>query len=91
MPYILRRKQFPVRPCFAMTINKSQGQTFTHVGLDLRSKPFSHGQLYVALTRTSLVKNLTVMLPGLQGEGKTVNVSWHEVLKGINRPTEGPV
>ncbi|RKF55217.1 putative atp-dependent dna helicase pif1 [Golovinomyces cichoracearum] len=32
--YTLIRKQFPLRPCFAMTINKSQGQSFVHVGVD---------------------------------------------------------
>ena len=30
------RKQFPVKLCFAMTINKSQGQSLKHVGVDLR-------------------------------------------------------
>ena len=44
------RKQFPVRLCFAMTINKSQGQTVKHVGLDLRSPVFTHGQFYVGVS-----------------------------------------
>ena len=30
------RRQFSIRLCFAMTINKSQGQTVKQVGLDLR-------------------------------------------------------
>ena len=34
-----------------MTINKSQGQSVKHVGLHLRNKVFTHGQLYVALSR----------------------------------------
>jgi len=34
-----------------MTINKSQGQSVEHVGVDLRTPVFSHGQLYVALSR----------------------------------------
>ena len=34
-----------------MTINKAQGQTFNTVGLDLEQDPFSHGQLYVGLSR----------------------------------------
>ena len=38
----LERKQFPVRLAFAMTINKSQGQTVKHVGLDLRNPVFTH-------------------------------------------------
>ena len=42
--------QFPVRLAFAMTINKSQGQSVQNVGIDLRTSVFSHGQLYVALS-----------------------------------------
>jgi hypothetical protein len=35
LPIPLQRLQFPVRLAFAMTINKSQGQSVKHVGLDL--------------------------------------------------------
>ncbi|KAI8533766.1 hypothetical protein RHMOL_Rhmol10G0034600 [Rhododendron molle] len=34
-----------------MTINKSQGISVKFVGVDLRIPVFSHGQLYVALSR----------------------------------------
>ncbi|VVC34199.1 P-loop containing nucleoside triphosphate hydrolase [Cinara cedri] len=47
----LKRVQFPVRVSFAVTINKSHGQTFTCVGVDLRENCFSRGQPYVALSR----------------------------------------
>jgi len=35
LPIPLERRQFPVRLAFAMTVNKAQGQSVEHVGLDL--------------------------------------------------------
>ncbi len=50
MPFTLRRRQFPVRPAFAMTINKAQGQTLKMVDIFLPKLVFTHGQLYVAMS-----------------------------------------
>lgn len=78
----IKRKQFPVRLCFAMTINKSQGQSFHTVGLDLRTPVFTHGQLYVGCSRTSRVEGLSVLLP-VENQGCTPNVVFPEVLIDI--------
>ena len=43
IPFPFCRRQFPVRLCFAMTINKAQGQSVTHVGLNLSTSVFAHG------------------------------------------------
>ena len=51
LPVSLKRLQFPVRLAFAMTINKSQGQSVEHVGINLQTSVFSHGQLYMAFSR----------------------------------------
>ncbi|CAN0881278.1 ATP-dependent DNA helicase PIF1 [Linum grandiflorum] len=45
-PFTLKRSQYPIRLCYAMTINKSQGQTLDKVGLFLPKPVFAHGQLY---------------------------------------------
>ena len=50
-PFIFKRRRFPTKLAFAMTINKSQGQTFENIGIDLRKNVFNHGRLYVALSR----------------------------------------
>jgi hypothetical protein len=62
LPFTFRRKQFPLRLAYAMTINKSQGQTFSHVGLHLGDDVFSHGQLYVAFSRAKALMNIKVQL-----------------------------
>ena len=57
-PFEWQRRQFPVRAAFAITINKSQGQTLKHAGVWLRGQVFTHGQLYVACSRVSSPDNL---------------------------------
>ncbi|XP_021740135.1 uncharacterized protein LOC110706525 [Chenopodium quinoa] len=60
-PFQFQQKQFPIKLCFAMTINKAQGQTLTQVGIYLRRPCFSHGQLYVALSRARNSKHVRVL------------------------------
>jgi hypothetical protein len=77
LPFVLQRRQFPVRLAFAMTINKSQGQSLGTVGLDLRYPVFGHGQLYVGVSRGTNWNRVKVLLEeGLQ----TTNIVYKDVL-----------
>ena len=53
-PIDCKRKQFPLKPAFVMTINKSQGQTMQMAGLFLRPKVFTHVQLYVVKGKNAI-------------------------------------
>jgi len=63
LPIPLKRLQFLVRLAFVMTINKSQKQSVEHVGINLQTSVFSHGQLYVAFSRCASPLNISVLLP----------------------------
>jgi hypothetical protein len=76
----LSRRQFPVRLAFAMTINKSQGQTFDKIGVYLPRPVFAHGQLYVAFSRVRRMEDVSVMLDR-DGVGVTRNVVYRELLR----------
>jgi ATP-dependent DNA helicase PIF1 len=60
-PFQFKRKQFPIRLSFAMTVNKSQGQTIPNVGVYLPAPVFSHGQLYVAISRATARMNIKIL------------------------------
>ena len=76
----LARRQFPVQLAFALTINKAQGQTLNHVGIDLRNPVFSHGQLYVALSRATCSRHIKVLLSPNTSNPYIPNVVYDEVL-----------
>ena len=84
--YQMIRTQFPLRLAYCMTINKSQGQEFDTVLLDLRNPPFTHGHLYVALYRVYHVDNIKFIVEEndvLDGTILTKSVVFKELLNGI--------
>ncbi|KPK29767.1 MAG: AAA family ATPase [Nitrospira bacterium SG8_35_1] len=50
--------QYPLRLAWAVTIHKSQGMTFDKAIIDIGRGTFSHGQLYVALSRCTSIDGI---------------------------------
>ena len=75
-----KQHQFPVHLAFALSINKSQGQSVQHIGLYLCFPVFAHGQLYVALLHVTSPHNIKILLPNNAAECLTTNIVYNEVL-----------
>ncbi|XP_057803565.1 uncharacterized protein LOC131018889 [Salvia miltiorrhiza] len=85
LPFKLERRQFPLIVSYAMTINNSQGQSLSHVGLFLSKPVFTHGQLYVAVSRVRSREGLKILLSedGRNDDTATTNVVFREVFQNM--------
>jgi ATP-dependent DNA helicase PIF1 len=75
-PFQFKKMHFPIKVCFAMTINKSQNRTLKIVGIDIREDCFSYEKCYVACSRVGTPTILVILAP----TGNTSNVVYREVL-----------
>ncbi|XP_056856773.1 uncharacterized protein LOC108834192, partial [Raphanus sativus] len=85
LPFKMRRRQLPLAVAFAITINKSQGQSLSEVGIFLPRHVFSHGQLYVGVSRVTSKKGLKLLIVGKDGkpQTKTMNVVFKEIFNNL--------
>lgn len=69
-----------------MTINKSQVQSFDSIELYLPTPIFSHGQLYVAVSRVKSKSNLKILIHNKENAPclNTTNVMLKEVFQAIS-------
>ncbi|XP_058774627.1 uncharacterized protein LOC131648911 [Vicia villosa] len=84
-PFKMTRRQFPITVCYAMTINKSQGQSLDYVGIYLPRSVFSHDQLYVAVSRVKSKKRLKILIHDKDNKplSTTTNVIFKEVFENL--------
>jgi ATP-dependent exoDNAse (exonuclease V) alpha subunit len=68
-----------------MTIDKSQGQTLAKVGVYLRKPVFTHGQLYVAVSRVTNKSVLKLLIENSDGTcaTTTTNILYKEILEMV--------
>ena len=79
--FLVRRELIWVVILRAMTINKSQGQSLNHVEIYSPQPVFSHGQLYVAVSRVTSRKVLKILL--LDEDGKDTDITSNVVYKKV--------
>ncbi|CAH9134654.1 unnamed protein product [Cuscuta epithymum] len=85
LPFRFQRRQYPIMISYAMTINKSQGQSLSRVGLLLKKPVFTHGQLYVAVSRVTNRRGLKILICNESGTttNSTQNVVYKEVFNNL--------
>jgi ATP-dependent DNA helicase PIF1 len=79
LPFKFMHKQFP------LTINKSQGQSLSRVGVYLPKPVFAHGQLYVVVPQVTSKKGLKLLILDEDNNvcKETTNFVYREVFQEV--------
>jgi hypothetical protein len=80
------RTQFPLKLAYSLTYNKSQGQGLEKAVIDITEPPFSHGHLYVALSRAEDAEGIAIVVNSTQVDDNAVivqNVIYRDLLLPI--------
>jgi len=64
LPFTLKRTQFPIIPAYCLSVHKAQGQSLLQLGIVFETDPFTHGQLYVALSRVGGWQHVIAFIQG---------------------------
>ena len=77
----MTRLQFPLRLAYAVTINKSQGQSYDWVLVVLGRQCFAHGQAYVAFSRSRYCDQTAIFgCEDIEGGACVTNIVHKELL-----------
>jgi len=86
IPFKFQHRQFLLTLSFAMTINKSQGQSLSTIGLYFPLTVFTHDQLYVALSKIRSRHGIKISLANSSNDesiGKIKNVVYRKIFQNV--------
>jgi hypothetical protein len=79
------RKQFPFRLAYAVTYNKSQGQTLDRAVVDVRNPVFAHGQMYTAISRVRKGEDIRMLCLRSQVKNRNLDSEYISVVNYVER------
>ena len=87
MAIYFKKATIPVKISYAMTINKSQGQSLNKIVLYIENEIFTHSQLYVALSRVKSPNGLYILIHDSinKYQNHVKNIVYKEILHNVTK------
>lgn len=83
----VKRVQFPIRLSFCVTVHRAQGLTLDRCCVDFTLDPFTHGHVYVALSRVRMSSDLLILTSpdriDSNGNAKVLNIVFNSLLPEV--------